>query len=94
MQEIQPLKMLGKSIPAKTPKVLIECNGYPEMFNLSGAVEISRWYLLIRTDILQKTVVGCPCILEASINIKRKFLAFLLQRTRTEPLAKRAIHIS
>ena len=31
------------------------------MFSLSGAVEIFRRYLLIRTDILQKTVDGCPC---------------------------------
>ena len=45
----------------KPPKILVECNGYPEMFSLSGAVEIFRRYLLIRTDILQKTVDGCPC---------------------------------
>ena len=32
------------------------------MFSLSGAVENFRRYLLIRTDILQKTVDGCPCI--------------------------------
>ena len=33
------------------------------MFSLSGAVESFRRYLLIWTDILQKTVDGCPCSL-------------------------------
>ena len=28
--------------------------------------ENSRQYLLLRTDILQKTVVGCPCLLNES----------------------------
>ena len=49
-----------REIDTKSPKILVECNGYPEMFSLSGAVEIFRRYLLIRTDILQKTVDGCP----------------------------------
>ena len=39
------------------------------MFSLSGAVETFRRYLLIRTDILQKTVDGCPCIIRS---VKRK----------------------
>ena len=50
-----------REVDTKPPKILVECNGYPEMFSLSGAVEIFRRYLLIRTDILQKTVDGCPC---------------------------------
>ena len=49
-----------REVDTKRPKILVECNGYPEMFSLSGAVEIFRRYLLIRTDILQKTVDGCP----------------------------------
>ena len=49
-----------REVDTKPPKILVECNGYPEMFSLSGAVEHFRWYLLIRTDILQKTVDGCP----------------------------------
>ena len=36
-----------------TPHFSLEgVNGYPEMFSLSGAVEIFRRYLLIRTDIV------------------------------------------
>ena len=49
-----------REVDTKPPKILVECNGYPEMFSLSGAVESFRRYLLIRTDILQKTVDGCP----------------------------------
>ena len=49
-----------REVDTKPPKILVECNGYPEMFSLSGAVENFRRYLLIRTDILQKTVDGCP----------------------------------
>ena len=50
-----------REVDRKPPKILVECNGSPEMFSLSGAVESLRRYLLIRTDILQKTVDGCPC---------------------------------
>ena len=49
-----------REVDTKPPKILVECNGYPEMFSLSGAVENFRRCLLIRTDILQKTVDGCP----------------------------------
>ena len=51
-----------REVDTKLPKILVECNGYPDMFSLSGAVETFRRYLLIRTDILQKTVDGCPCV--------------------------------
>ena len=47
-------------VDTKPPKIPVQCNGYPEMLSLSGAAEIFRRYLLIRTDILQKTVDGCP----------------------------------
>ena len=50
----------AREVDTKTPNVLVKCNGYSEMFSLSGAVEISGPYLLIRTFIIQKTVVGCP----------------------------------
>ena len=50
----------AREVDTKPPKILVECNGYPEMCSLSGAVESFRRYLLIRTDILQKTVDGCP----------------------------------
>ena len=38
----------------------IEWNGHLEMFSRPQAKENSRQSLLLRTDILQKTVVGCP----------------------------------
>ena len=33
----------------------------PEIISLPPAVENSRQFLLLRTDILQKTVVACLC---------------------------------
>ena len=35
-------------------------NGHLEIFRLPQAIEQFRQFLLLRTDILQKTVVGCP----------------------------------
>ena len=37
-----------------------EWNGHLEIFSRPQVIEIFRLYLLPRTDILQKTVVGCP----------------------------------
>ena len=37
-----------------------EWNGHLEIFSRPQVIENSRQYLLLRTDILQKTVVGCP----------------------------------
>ena len=37
-------------------------NGYLEIFSLPQVIENCRQFLLLRTDILQKTVVGCPCL--------------------------------
>ena len=34
-----------------------------EMFSLPQVIENSRQYLPLRTDILQTTVVECPCVL-------------------------------
>ena len=34
-----------------------------EIFSIAQAIENSKQFLLLRTDILQKTVVGCPCFL-------------------------------
>ena len=59
-----------REVDRKPPKILVECNGYPEMFSLSGAVEIFRRYLLIRTDILQKTVDGCPWFFSSFSHVK------------------------
>ena len=46
------------------------------MFSLSGAVEIFRRYLLIRTDILQKTVDGCPCYTTPTVRGVSTFAVF------------------
>ena len=43
----------------------MEWNGHLELFSPLQVIENSRQYLLLRTDILQKTVVGYPC--EASL---------------------------
>ena len=40
-----------------------EWNGHLEIFSLPLAIENSRQFLLLRTDILQKTVFGCPWFL-------------------------------
>ena len=41
-------------------------NGHLESFSLPQAVENSRQLLLLRTDISQKTVTGCPWLTVAS----------------------------
>ena len=41
-------------------KFVLEWNGHLEIFSLPQVIEISRQCLLLRTDILQKTVVACP----------------------------------
>ena len=43
----------------RASKIVQEWNGHLEIFSLPQAIENSRQYLLLRTDILQKTVVGC-----------------------------------
>ena len=44
----------------KVSKIVHEWNGYREIFSRPQVIENSRQYLLLRKDILQKTVVGCP----------------------------------
>ena len=47
----------------KASKILHEWNGHLGTFSCPQAIENSRQHLLFRTDILQKTVVGCPCMI-------------------------------
>ena len=42
-------------------KIVHEWNGHLEVFSRPQVLANPRQYLLLRTDILQKTVVGCPC---------------------------------
>ena len=41
-------------------KIVHEWTCHLEIFSLPQAIENSRQFLLLRTDILQKIVVGCP----------------------------------
>ena len=43
----------------KPPNILDKWDGYPEIFNFSQALEISRQYILLWTVILRKKVPGC-----------------------------------
>ena len=42
-------------------KIIHEWSGRQEIFSRPHVIENCWQYLLLRTDILQKTVVGCPC---------------------------------
>ena len=44
----------------KASKIVHEWNRHLKTFSRAQVTESSRQYLLLRTDILQKTVVGCP----------------------------------
>ena len=44
-------------------KIVLEWNGHLEIFTRPQVTENSRQYLLLQTDILQKTVVGYPCLI-------------------------------
>ena len=41
-------------------KIVHKWNGHLEIFNLPQAIENVRQFVLLRTDILQKTVAGYP----------------------------------
>ena len=59
MRKIRTSENRGKLFSSK---IVHEWNGHLEIFSLPQAIEISRKSLLLLTDILQKTVVGCPCL--------------------------------
>ena len=44
-------------------KIVHEWKGYLEIFSRPQVIENSRQNFLLRTDISQKTVAGCPCLL-------------------------------
>ena len=43
--------------------------GHLEILSHPQGIENSRQFLLLRTDILQKAVVGCPCPLHEKIRL-------------------------
>ena len=55
------LKKIVENLLDEFRKFLHECFGHIEFFSRPQVIENSRQYLRLRTDILQKTVVGCPC---------------------------------
>ena len=55
IQKIKLQKMVGNSL-----KIKHEWNGHLEILSLPQGIENSRQFLLLRTDILQKTAVGWP----------------------------------
>ena len=50
-------------IPLSITLIVYEWNDHLGIFSRPQVIEHSRQYLLLRTGILQKTVVGCPCII-------------------------------
>ena len=52
-------------------KIVSEWNAHLEVISRIQAIENCRQYLLLRTDILQKTVVGCLCI-RTRLSLKHK----------------------
>ena len=59
MLRIKIQKIEGKKLD-KLRKLHMNWNSHLEFLNRSQAIENSRQSFLLRTDILQKTVVGCP----------------------------------
>ena len=51
------LPIKGK-LTEKITNILDEWRGYPKILSFTFSIEISRLYLLLRTDMLQKTVVA------------------------------------
>ena len=61
MQKTKLQKIVGNLLDTAT-KTVHEWNGHPEIFSLPQVIENCRQFLLLRTDIVQKTVVRCPCL--------------------------------
>ena len=63
MRKIKLLKIVGNLLRKLRKLYMNNGTVYLEIFSLAQAIENSRQFLFLRTDILQKTVVGCPCFL-------------------------------
>ena len=66
--KIKLQKIVGNLCDIKASKIVHERNGHLEIFSRPQVIENSRQYLLLRTDILQKTIVGYPCVVEGDSN--------------------------
>ena len=60
--------------------IVHEWNGHLEIFSRPQVIENSRQYLLLRTDILQKTVVGCPWLLAVFMEALQECCNYILFR--------------
>ena len=78
MWKIKLRKIIGNLL--KGSKVVHEWNGHLEIFICPQVIVNSRQYLLVRTGILQKTVVGCPWLKHQQVlsknNIKNLYFPF------------------
>ena len=58
--KIKLQKIVRNFFDIKASKIVRERNGHLEIFSRPQVIENSRQYLLLRTDILQKTILGYP----------------------------------
>ena len=67
-------KIVGNLLDKLRKLYMNRTAGPLEIFSRPQVIESSRQYLLLRTNILQKTVVGCPWSLFRVMLIKSQFL--------------------
>ena len=53
----------------KASKTVHECNSHLGNISHPQVIENSSQYLLLQTDIVQKIVIGCPCIYATGVYI-------------------------
>ena len=51
------IKLVGNLFIREASEIVHEWNGHTQIFSCP---QVRKFYLLFRTDILQKTIVGCP----------------------------------
>ena len=64
MRKIKLQKIVIRELVDKPRKMYMDGTGHLEILSLPQGIENSRQFLLLRTDISQKTVVECPCIVQ------------------------------
>ena len=60
MSKIKLQKIVGNLLDLSVGNCTCEWNDHSEIFSCPQAIENFRQFLLVRTDISQKTVVDCP----------------------------------
>ena len=92
MWKIKLQKMVGNLLD-QLRKLYMSWNGNLEILSRPHVIENSRQYLLLRTDILQRPVVGCPWIVKLYALFKTRdptnhILFRLAPRTRLGQIMK------